>query len=127
MTLLSLLLGCSPNGPLEGWTINENFYVVAEPNPEPIPFNEYFTVWVDVFDGPEGTRLNDSLSVLVDANMPAHEHGMNETPVMTLTEDGRFQADGLKWFMTGEWELEVYVTTTDGLTEQASFLYECCK
>lgn len=127
MTLLSFLLACSTNDSLEGWTDNEIFYVVAEPNPDPIPFNEYFSIWVDVLDGPQGNRINDTLSVLVDANMPAHNHGMNETPSMILAEDGRFQADGLKWFMTGEWELEIYITDADGRTEQANFLYECCK
>jgi hypothetical protein len=127
MTFLTMLLACSSNGPLEGWTDGEHFYVVAEPTPDPIPFNEYFSVSVSVLDGPDGTLLNDSLDVLVDANMPAHNHGMNEAPTMSLSDEGYFQADGLKWFMTGEWELEIYITDTNGLTEQANFLYECCE
>lgn len=112
---------------MEGWTDGERFYVVTETTPDPIPFNEYFSVSVSILDSPEGDLIPAGLNVLVDANMPAHNHGMNETPTMSVNNDGRFEAAGLKWFMTGEWALEVFVTDPEGLTEQATFLIDCCE
>ena len=129
MTLIFMntWLACLPSPNLEGWTADKQYYVVTESDPSPIPFNEYFSLTVNVLDSLDGKPLNDVVSVMVDANMPAHEHGMNEIPSMTVLDDGRFNAEGLKWFMSGEWAIEVFVTNEEGLTDVATFLYECCE
>lgn len=52
--------------------------------------------------------------VLVDAVMPAHQHGMNYTPEVTRLPDGRFQATGLVFHMPGLWQVQVTVQDAEG-------------
>jgi len=40
----------------------------------------------------------------VDAQMPAHRHGMNYRPTVVAAGDGRFRAEGLLFHMPGRWE-----------------------
>jgi hypothetical protein len=119
-------LGCSSSPVQEGWTNGETHYIVFETEPTTIPFNEYFKVFVSVYTDETKDVSTQDINVLVDALMPEHDHGMNETPSISLSEDGRFRAEGLKWFMTGLWDLEIYVTDEDGFTENAIFPIECC-
>ena len=42
-------------------------------------------------------------SIAVDADMPAHRHGMNYKPSVTATGKGRYVADGLLLHMPGHW------------------------
>ena len=44
-------------------------------------------------------------SVRVDANMPAHRHGMNYRPVVTAKSSELFRAEGLMFHMPGRWDL----------------------
>ena len=41
----------------------------------------------------------------VDADMPAHRHGMNYKATVTALGDGRYRADGLMLHMAGRWRL----------------------
>jgi hypothetical protein len=41
----------------------------------------------------------------VDADMPAHRHGMNYRPSVTARGDGRYRADGLLFHMPGRWRV----------------------
>ena len=43
----------------------------------------------------------------VDANMPAHGHGMNFTPEVSSHSNGRFSADGFMFHMPGVWQIQV--------------------
>ncbi|MCB9758774.1 MAG: FixH family protein [Alphaproteobacteria bacterium] len=88
------------------------------PVPDPIPFNDYFAVNLEVKEG--GSPLTDAV-VTVDAGMPAHGHGMNVTPTVTDNGDGTWTADGLLFHMEGHWELKVDVNE-----EQAVFDITCC-
>lgn len=121
-----ILLACGPNNDsrLEGYTDGESYYVVLEPNPTPIPFNEYFDITIYTFEDDTKSEILDDITVEVNATMPAHGHGMNELPNMIGPIDGAFTAEGLKWFMEGEWELTAYIRG-DG-NENISFLVECC-
>ena len=123
MLLLSFLIACSPQYPdyFEGLTAGETYFVHAETTPTPIPFNEYFSVQVQVFAADAQTDPLEEVTVSINAEMPAHGHGMNERPEVSGPVDGVFQAEGLKWHMEGEWELLVYVET-----EKATFTVDCC-
>ena len=118
---------CTPAPIQEGWTNGESHFVEFETAPTSIPFNEYFEVWVSVYTDETKEITTQDINVLVDAIMPEHDHGMNETPTISLDDDGRYHAEGLKWFMTGLWNLEIYITDVDGFTESASFPIECCE
>jgi hypothetical protein len=51
----------------------------------------------------------------VDADMPAHRHGMNyRTTVLALPEPGRYRAEGLLLHMPGRWRLIVELALPQG-------------
>ena len=91
-------------------------------DPSPPPLNEQFTVRLRLLD-PSGEPLDPVLEGLtVDADMPAHGHGMNVAPALSL-EDGWLVADPLLFHMPGAWE--IYVDRTTGaLTERAQVGFE---
>jgi hypothetical protein len=41
----------------------------------------------------------------VDAEMPAHRHGMNYRPTLVALGGGRWRADGLMFHMPGRWDV----------------------
>ena len=128
MYTLITLLACSSALLQEGYTEESEYYIVFETNPDPIPYKEYFDVKVGVFTDANQESLVTTVDVMVDATMPEHEHGMNVSPIHTIDENGYTIASGLEWFMTGEWQLEFYVTPQEGgPTETAFFPIECCK
>ena len=125
--LFSLLqIACTSTPLQEGYTEQGSYYVQFESNPAPIPFNEYFDIQVGVYANKDMSALLTDLDVIVDASMPAHQHGMNETPTQIITDEGYILSENLKWFMVGEWQLEFYITGKNGQTETAFFLLECC-
>jgi hypothetical protein len=53
----------------------------------------------------------------VDAQMPAHRHGMNYRARVTPQGDGRYRAEGLLFHMPGEWQF-VFDLERPGGTER---------
>jgi hypothetical protein len=47
----------------------------------------------------------------VDADMPAHRHGMNYRPTLSLQPDGSFVAQGLLLHMPGRWRIRFEIET----------------
>ena len=88
---------------------------------EGIPLNELFSLNVAVsnFTNP------DQLSILVDATMPAHGHGMlTIVDISALATPGTFQVDQMNLHMPGEWELSALIM--DGNTAvQVRTLVQC--
>ena len=62
----------------------------------------------------------ENLSVLVDADMPAHKHGMNTKPETISKSSTSYRVDGMALHMAGDWVITVDVTR-DGNTERATF------
>ncbi|HWS76148.1 MAG TPA: hypothetical protein VN324_13475 [Quisquiliibacterium sp.] len=58
-------------------------------------------------------------SLVVDATMPEHRHGMNYTPQPSRLPDGRWRADGLVFHMPGRWAL-TFDVQADGRRERLS-------
>lgn len=73
-------------------------------DPEDIAVGEYFTVNL-LLCHESGAPFAGTLRV--DADMPAHGHGMNYRPAIVQVAAGRFRAEGLMFHMPGEWRLEV--------------------
>ena len=65
---------------------------------------------------PDQPTTVDGLSI--DAWMPEHLHGMTRVPKVTARDDGGFAIDGIRFHMSGYWELDFDVTK-DGLAERA--------
>ena len=64
----------------------------------------------------ESTRNPTELpkSVMVDAQMPDHGHGMNVAPTMVLEKSRECRAEGMLFHMSGRWEVDVDID--DGIT-----------
>jgi hypothetical protein len=61
--------------------------------------------------------------IVLDAQMPAHGHGMNYRPTATPTGPGRFRATGLMLHMAGTWRLTfdlVHGDTRTRLTQEVT-------
>lgn len=85
-----------------------------------IPLNEPFVLDVAVRRGDTGEPPSEGVSVVVDAGMPSHGHGMTLEPRTEPAGPGAWTVDGMLFHMPGPWELEVVVV--DGTaTERAAF------
>jgi hypothetical protein len=82
-------------------TVQGTQEIVYVPNVWPIPVGKHFSLNVQVCgSAPALTK--------VDADMPAHKHGMNYKPVITALApagSGMYRIDGLMFHMPGQWRL----------------------
>ena len=98
----------------EGFTSEGSYYVSYDTDPTPIPLNTPFVLGVEVYtDDSKSTPVSD-ITVDVDAEMPAHGHGMNVSIDAEDMGEGRFEAEGFLFHMSGYWEIIVYVNGEDG-------------
>ncbi|MEQ1861633.1 MAG: FixH family protein [Chthoniobacteraceae bacterium] len=94
-----------------------NFGVTIRPHGGRIVRNEHFSIEVVL---EPGAGAGAPVSVVVDADMPAHQHGMN-TKAETVHEGGnRYRANGMLFHMAGEWMITVDVAA-GSTKERASF------
>jgi YtkA-like len=70
------------------------------PSPGPVAVGRPFALDIVVCP-PAGQPLPDALKV--DAEMPAHRHGMNYRATVQPLGGGRWRADGLMFHMPGRW------------------------
>ena len=112
----------APEGPRVVPSNGDGFRLEWSTEPSPPPLNGEFSVRFRLLDA-GGTPLATDLSSLgVDADMPAHGHGMNVAPKL-VQADGWVEATPLLFHMPGAWEL--YVDLTEGpLTERAQVPFE---
>ena len=84
---------------------------------DPPPRGELFGVQVYVLDA-AGKELRPKMTLLADADMPEHGHGLARLPEVSATKDGGFQVSGLRLHMPGKWQL--YFDLVEGFhTERA--------
>lgn len=88
----------------------EGLTLAWAPRPAPIPLDRHFTLDLAVCGVPvTGLR--------VDADMPAHRHGMNYRVEVQPRGDGRFEARGLLFHMPGRWRL-IFDVDAGGRTQR---------
>ena len=111
--LLALVpaVACACGGDLPLRAEGGGWVVAFAPQPQPLPLNRSFALQGRVCP-PPGVAAAQSLRV--DADMPAHRHGMNYRARTTLAEDGRFTAQGLLFHMPGRWRLLFDLQTAGG-------------
>ena len=89
----------------------------------PIPIAEPFDLEVDLSGGSE--RI-DGATIIVDAEMPHHGHGMNLEPVIRPVSQGDSQlwlVEGMMCHMPGRWEFSVDLLK-DGRMERTQWTVE---
>jgi hypothetical protein len=84
--------------------------------PEQLRVGRHFSIDFVVCPGPGRSR---PLAVQVDAEMPAHKHGMNYRASVRDLGDGRYRAEGLLLHMPGRWRLQ-FDLSADGAIERLS-------
>ena len=124
LPLISLACSQDAEENREGLTDGGTYYLYWDSIPSSIPFNEPFKLTAMVHDGADNTKMLMDRELFVDATMPAHEHGMDTVPEVTL-DNGVYTVDGMLFHMAGEWEITFAVS--DGTSvETAAFTVDCC-
>jgi hypothetical protein len=87
-----------------------SWQVALLPAVRPLPVGRHFALEVQLCSPVQGVR-----ALRVDADMPAHRHGMNyRTTVKPLGAD-RWRAEGLMLHMPGRWRFIVEFDTSGGV------------
>src|SRR5688572_24694382 len=86
------------------------YWVEYEPQPAPIPYNNYFLIVLYVADGADRVTPVPDASVDIVGFMPhdGNPHGMSTDPVVTAVGDGSYDVEGMLFHMQGLWNLDVY-------------------
>lgn len=75
--------------------------VAFVPRPRPIPVGQHFDIDFAVC----GVTPRSGATIAVDADMPAHRHGMNYRTRVEALPDGAYRAHGLMFHMPGTWRV----------------------
>lgn len=85
---------------------NHDAVLVFAPAPGAIKVGQHFSLDVRLCSATGASTGNTKLRFLkVDANMPAHRHGMNYLTTVRLIGRGIYRAEGLMFHMPGVWRL----------------------
>ena len=87
--------------------------VAIAPESEPIKLGELHS-WIVTVKTPDGAAVEDA-SFEVGGGMPDHNHGLPTSPQVTENlGDGRYRLEGVKFSMTGWWELSFDISSACG-------------
>jgi hypothetical protein len=89
-------------GPARQQAEGGGWVIAFAPRTWPVPVGRHFALDIAVCP-PAGAPAPAVLKV--DADMPAHKHGMNYRPSVKALGNGRYTADGLMFHMPGRWRL----------------------
>jgi hypothetical protein len=92
----------------------EGKYVVTLQPPAVAPAINQFHSWKIKVASPAGAPAGD-VRFTVDGGMPQHGHGLPTRPlVKTQLADGTYLLEGMKFSMTGWWEIKLGLLTPAG-------------
>lgn len=80
--------------------------------PLPAPWRSAHHFALDIEVCPRG-QASMPVALRVDADMPAHRHGMNYAATVRQTAPGRYRAEGLMFHMPGRWRV-IFDLSADG-------------
>ena len=72
------------------------------PRPTPVPVGQHFSLDFVVC---AATPVRRDAAIQVDADMPAHRHGMNYRATVSTVSPGVYRAEGLMFHMPGRWRV----------------------
>ncbi len=93
---------------------DEKLYVVElAPPSSPIEINKIHS-WKIKVSSPTGTAVSDA-KILIGGGMPQHGHGFPTKPRVTRAlGDGTYLLEGMKFSMTGWWEIKLDIQSSLG-------------
>jgi len=114
---LSSLAACMTPPPdldlsLQHSTQDKKFVVALQPPATPPAINQIHS-WQVKLSTPDGAPVTHA-RINVDGGMPQHGHGLPTRPQVTRElADGTYLLEGMKFSMTGWWEIKLAVQTAD--------------
>jgi hypothetical protein len=122
MTVFLLLsmqtLHAENSTPVKGIYEGKHFDVSYESGIKPLPLNRMH--WWDIAISTKDGKPVDNATISVYGGMPAHHHGLPTLPEASPTGNGQYIIKGLKFSMTGAWEVWLDITA-DGVNEKVVF------
>ena len=95
------------------------YEVAIAPEAETIEQNALHS-WVVTLSTPQGEMV-DGAVIAVDGGMPQHRHGLPTAPQVTeQLGQGRYRIEGMKFSMSGWWELKFDISSALG-SDRATF------
>lgn len=94
-------------------TADGKFIVTLQPPATPPAINQMHS-WQVLISTPAGQPVSQA-RIAVDGGMPQHGHGLPTRPrVRAAAGDGNYVLEGMKFSMTGWWEIKLAIQTPDG-------------
>ncbi|WP_395700412.1 FixH family protein [Aquabacterium sp.] len=118
LTLLASTAGCmSPPTNLDlsltRPTLDQKYVVTLQPPATPAALHQLHR-WQVKLATPAGVPVAHA-RILVDGGMPQHGHGLPTRPQVTQElADGTYVIDGMKFSMTGWWEIKLAIDGAQG-------------
>jgi hypothetical protein len=88
-------------------------YVVQMQPPAATPAINQIHAWQIKLSSPDGTPVRNA-RIAVDGGMPQHGHGLPTRPQTREVADGRYLMEGMKFSMTGWWEIKLAIQAAEG-------------
>ena len=102
----------APGPSLQG--SGEHFVLTIEPELEPIKINRMHR-WRLHLRRLDGTPVNDAQISLI-GGMALHDHGLPSSPrIEPVGSNGQYLAEGVKFHMSGQWQMLFTVETVAGV------------
>ena len=100
-------------------TVDNKYVVTLQPPPEPVAINQLHA-WHVKLTSPAGVPVANA-RIKVDGGMPQHGHGLPTQPQVTRElPDGGYLIEGMKFSMTGWWEIKLAIQAPEG-TDRVTF------
>ena len=100
-------------------TVDHRYVVTLQPPAMPAAINQLHT-WQVKLASPTGAPVPNA-RIQVDGGMPQHGHGLPTRPqVMRELSDGAYLIEGMKFSMTGWWEIKLAIDGPAG-ADRVSF------
>lgn len=91
---------------------HKKFVVALQPPATPAPINQIHS-WKIKLASPTGLPVSHA-QIAVDGGMPQHGHGLPTQPQVTQElGDGVYLLEGMKFSMTGWWEIKLAIQTPE--------------
>ena len=96
-----------------------HFRVSYKSKIEPLPLNQIHS-WILHVITLDGKPVEKAM-ISVYGGMPAHRHGLPTQPKVTEIADGDYLVEGIKFSMTGMWEMWFNIQV-DGVADKTRFV-----
>jgi hypothetical protein len=94
-------------------TVERKFVVALQPPATPAAINQIHA-WQIKLSSPAGLPITHA-QIAVDGGMPQHGHGLPTRPQVTRElADGTYLLEGMKFSMTGWWEIKLAIQSVAG-------------